>query len=246
MSIYYSSGNKGGTSKSMVAAVLADHRLACGRQVAIVEGDIGQPDIALRFKSVPGVHLRATNLNRSGASEEAVIKFAEALADLPTDADIIVNLPSAAADTMDALAPMLVDAGRDLGHESYVFYALGHQQTATDSALQSLREGLMAAVPPDHLCLIYPLFLQPDIECFHFVRSGARDAYIEAGGLEGAMPALRPESLVDKVLSLPGTFTALAQPDSALSFGERLFFGRQWLPAAHAAVAVLTEGTSHG
>lgn len=238
MSIIYSSGSKGGNGKSMTAAVIADYLLAAGHPVAIVEGDLGQPDIAQRFKAA-SIELRAVNLNRAGAAEAAIIKFAEALDGLPRDAQIVVNLPASAEDTLDAMATLLIEAGVSLGHESYVYYSLGHQRTATEALLRSLKEGLLGAVGPDRRCVLYPLFLQPDTERFDFVRSGSREEYLTAGGLEAAMPAIRPESLVDKVLSLPGTFTSLAAPDSDLTFGERLFFGRQWLAQAHAAVATL-------
>ena len=238
MSIIYSSGSKGGNGKSMTAAVLADYLIAAGHPVGIVEGDLGQPDIAQRFKDT-GVHLIAVNLNRAGAAEAAVIKFAEALDGLPRDAQIVVNLPAAAEDTLDAMALLLVEAGKSLGHESYVYYSLGHQRTATEALMRSLRDGLLGAVGPARRCVMYPVFLQPEVARFDFVRSGSREEYLTAGGLEAAMPAIRPESLVDKVLSLPGTFTSLAAPDSDLTFGERLFFGRQWLTQAHAAVATL-------
>lgn len=237
MTIYYIGGQKGGTGKSVTAAVLADFLLASGRKVAIIEGDMGQPDIALRYEG--RVDLRAVNLNQSGASEKAVIKFAEALDSLPPDTDIVVNLPSAAEDTIDPLAALLVDAGDSLEHEARVFYSIGHQATATQSALKSLRSGLLGAAK--RRCIVYPAFLQPDVSRFDFVKSGARDEYLQSGGLETVMPAMRPEDLADKVLSLPGALSDLAKSGSALSFGERLFFGRQWLPEAHKAVAVLVD-----
>ncbi|MHB1529947.1 MAG: hypothetical protein ACYCXT_11050 [Acidiferrobacteraceae bacterium] len=238
MTIFYSGGDKGGTGKSWTSSVLVDYLMAAGHSVAIIEGDLGQPDIALRFKGA-GVEVRAVNLNRSGAAEAAVIKFAEALVGLDGK-DIVVNLPSAAGDTLDALAALLVEAGMSLGHETCVLYSIGHQATSTQGALRSLREGLLGATK--RRCIIYPQFLQPDVERFDFVRSGARSEYLAAGGLEAAMPALRPEDLVNKVLATPGTFSDLAKPDSALTFGERLFFNRQWLPSAHKAVAVLVNG----
>lgn len=237
MTIFYSGGHKGGDGKSVTACVLIDYLRACGREVALIEGDLGQPDIAVRFEG-SGVHLRAVNLNQSGASEKAVIKFAEALDNLGS-ADIVVNLPSAAEDTLDGLAGLLVEAGESLGHETRVFYSIGHQSTATQGAIKSLRTGLLGAAKCR--CIIYPAFLQPNPALFDFVKSGARDEYMQTGGLEAIMPALKPEDLVNKVLSLQGSFTDLAKPSSVLTFGEQLFFGRQWLPAAHKAVATLVD-----
>ena len=237
MTIFYCGGHKGGDGKSMSAAVLTDLLLVRDqRAVALIEGDLGQPDIALRYER--RIAVRAVNLNQSGASEKAVIKFAEAL-DKLGDADIVVNLPAAAEDTLDALAALLVEAGSALGHDTRVFYNIGHQATATAAALKSLKAGLLGAAHAR--CVIYPEFLQPDVSRFDFVRSGARDQYLETGGLEAVMPAMRPEDLVDHILGLKGSFTDLAKPDSQLSFGERLFFGRQWLPEAHKAVATLVD-----
>ena len=140
---------------------------------------------------------------------------------------------------MDSMAQLLVDAGETLGHETRVFYSVAHISVATKSALKSLRGGLLSVAK--HRCIIYPAFLNADPAQFDFVRSGAREEYMAGGGLEAIMPALKPEDLVTKVLGVDGSFSDLAKSDSPLSFGERLFFGRQWLPLAHKAVSTLVD-----
>ncbi|MBU2806513.1 ATP-binding protein, partial [Acidithiobacillus ferridurans] len=89
--LYFSHGDKGGVGKSLLSAVLVDHLIQSGRDVGIIEGDTGA-DIALRFSDID---LQLVNLNRSGAQEEAVLGFSEALEAL-AGKDIVVNLPAGA------------------------------------------------------------------------------------------------------------------------------------------------------
>lgn len=237
MTIHYSAGAKGGVGKSMLAASIISALLSAGRRVALIEGDASQPDIALRYDEL--VELAAVNLNRSGASEEAIIAFTTALEKMPVDADIVVNLPAAADDTLDELAELLVGAGQELGHESRVYYSLGHQAPSTASAINSLNKGLLGAVPAGSRRVVYPAFLAP-VERFDFVTSGARDRVVQGGQIgEAVMPALKPDSLATKVLALPGAFSDIAtNPDAGLTFGERLMF-KKWLADAHASASTL-------
>ena len=48
LKLFISHGDKGGTGKSMAAAIALDHSLATGAPVLLIEGDAGIPDLALR------------------------------------------------------------------------------------------------------------------------------------------------------------------------------------------------------
>ncbi len=50
LKLFISHGDKGGTGKSMAAALALDHSLTSGTPVLLVEGDAGIPDLALRFR----------------------------------------------------------------------------------------------------------------------------------------------------------------------------------------------------
>jgi MinD superfamily P-loop ATPase len=50
LKLFISHGDKGGTGKSMAAAIALDHSLVTGTPVLLVEGDAGIPDLALRFR----------------------------------------------------------------------------------------------------------------------------------------------------------------------------------------------------
>ncbi len=236
------SGNKGGSGKSMAAAVRVDRLLAMDRPVALLEGDEGQPDLALRYIHCPGVTLGAVNLNRAGDSEAAVAAFGEWLEQQRTD--VVVNLPAGAGDTLDALAEVIVRVCSDLGHAVRVLYALGMHRPASDDLRKSLASGLMGAVPPEQRLVLFPEFLGK-VASFDWYRSLDRDTYLAAGGQETTMPALRPEALRDKVLALPGPFSGMLTPEGGLTLTERVMFQR-WLARAHAALetaAVNTAGT---
>jgi hypothetical protein len=239
--ILISSGDKGGTGKSMVSAVAVDRKISAGEPVALLEGDEGQPDIALRYAQHPLVRLGAVNLNRAGDAETAVALFGEWLEQQQSH-DVIVNLPSAAGDTLDNLADVIVGVCQDLGHIVQVAYSLGMHRTSSDGLRKSLSHGLLGAVPAENRLVIYPEFLGR-AAAFDWSKTPDRAAYLSEGGREAVMPALRPDVLRDKVLALPGSFTDLLAPDAGLSLTERMMFQR-WLRVAHAALAAGAAATA--
>lgn len=230
--LYWSHGDKGGVGKSLLSAVLVDHLLQQGRDVGVIEGDTGA-DIAARFVDT-GLDLQAVNLNRSGAAESAIIAFSDALEALRDKTDIVVNMPAGAGDTLEELAEVLTGVAESLGFVSWVFYSLGHQSSATKNAIRSLDAGLLGSVPESNRCAVYPAFLG-NPESFDWVKSGARDRY---NVREIVMPAIRPDALAVKVLSLSGPFSRMADKDSPLTLGERILFQKKWLWPALEAVAV--------
>lgn len=233
--IYYSHGDKGGVGKSMTSAVLLDYLLSKGGKPMLIEGDSGQPDIALRYSE--HVQMRGVNLNRAGAAEEAIMAFTDALEALG-DGDIVVNLPAAAGDTLEQLAEVLVGAAEELGHESRVFYTMGHTPTASKNALKSFETGLIRGVGLDNACIVYPSFLGK-VENFDWVKSGSRDKYAVR---EIVMPAISPEELAQVVLSSAGTFAELSDKTSSpLKMSERLIFQSRFYRPAMAAIAVFDK-----
>lgn len=233
--IYYSHGDKGGVGKSMTSAVLLDYLLSNGGAPMLIEGDSGQPDIALRYSE--HVQTEYVNLNRSGAAEEAIMAFTDALEELG-EGDIVVNLPAAAGDTLEQLAEVLVGAAQELGHESRVFYTMGHTPTASKNAVKSFETGLVHNVGLDNVCIVYPAFLGK-VENFDWVKSGLRDKH---NVQETVMPAISPEELAQIILAAPGTFAELAdKATSPLKMSERLIFQSRFYRPAMEAISVFDK-----
>ncbi|MBU2856949.1 hypothetical protein HF289_08700 [Acidithiobacillus ferrooxidans] len=233
--IYYSHGDKGGVGKSMTSAVLLDYLLSKAEKPMLIEGDEGQPDIALRYADY--VPVQCVNLNRAGDAEAAIMAFTDALEALG-DGDIVVNLPAAAGDTLEQLAEVLVGAAEELGHESRVFYTMGHTPTASKNALKSFETGLIHGVGLDNACIVYPTFLGKT-ENFDWVKSGLRDRF---NVREIVMPAISPEELAQVVLSAPGTFAELADKSiSPLKMSERLIFQSRFYRPAMEAIAAFDK-----
>lgn len=233
--IYYSHGDKGGVGKSMTSAVLLDYLLSIGGHPMLIEGDAGQPDIALRYAD--SVKTEYVNLNRSGAAEEAIMAFTDALEELG-DGDIVVNLPAAAGDTLEQLAEVLVGAAEELGHESRVFYTMGHTPTASKNAVKSFESGLVHGVGLNNACIVYPAFLGK-VENFDWVKSGLRDKH---NAREIVMPAISPEELAQAVLAAPGTFSELSEKaTSPLKMSERLIFQSRFYRPAMSAISIFDK-----
>lgn len=231
--LFFSHGDKGGVGKSMLSALLVDHLLESGRAVAVIEGDKGI-DIAERFGGLVKVEME--NLNRAGDSNAAVMGFVDKLSAMADEGvqDVVINLPSGAGDTLEELAPAIVDAASMIGFDPYVFYSLGHQAVGTRNALRSLNGGLLGLVDKSACCMVYPAF-QGSPDHFDWVTSGNRDKY---DMLEITIPAILPADLAVKVLGFPGRFSDLVGKGSPLSIGERVILQHKWLRPALDAVSV--------
>jgi hypothetical protein len=231
--LFFSHGDKGGVGKSMLSALLVDHLLQIDREVAVIEGDKGA-DIAERFAGL--IKVEAENLNRSGASNEAVIGFIDKLSKLSDDGvqDVVINLPSGAGDTLEELAPAIVESAEMIGFVPFVFYSLGHQPVGTANALRSLKSGLLDLVSSENRCMVYPAF-QGTPDKFDWVTSGNRDKFDIP---EIVIPAISPNDLAVKVLGFPGRFSDLVRKDSPLTYGERAIFQHKWLRPALKSVSI--------
>jgi hypothetical protein len=234
--LFFSHGDKGGVGKSMLSALLVDHLLQIGRDVAVIEGDKGA-DIAERFAGL--IKVEGENLNRSGASNEAVISFIDKLTKL-SDAgvqDVVINLPSGAGDTLEELAQAIIESAEMIGFVPFVFYSLGHQPVGTGNALRSLQGGLLELVNKENRCMVYPAF-QGSPDKFDWVTSGNRDKFDIP---EIVIPAITPPDLALKVLSFPGRFSDLVSKNSPLTTGEKIVLQHKWLRPALSSVSVFDE-----
>lgn len=236
MQLFISHGDKGGTGKSMAAAIILDRLLATGAPTLLIEGDPAIPDMALRFRGAVPTEL--VNLNRAGDAETSFNKLGNVLeAAAAAGQHVVVNMPAGAGDTIDELAPVLAEIVAAVGYELVVTFSMGPHRTSSDALIKSLARGLMGTVDPTHRSVLYPAFLGNAAQ-FDWSKSPARTEFISAGGREAVVPALRPDDLRDKILAAPGSFSALAEDKAGFTITEGALFKR-WLALAHAAIAAV-------
>ncbi len=234
LKLFISHGDKGGTGKSMAAALALDHFLTIGTPVLLVEGDAGIPDLALRFRGA--VPLGAVNLNRAGDAETSFNKLGNILERAAgAGQHVVVNMPAGAGDTIDDLAPVLSEIVGAVGYDLITSFSIGPHKTSTDALLKSLDRGLMSVVDPSRRSVLLPLFLG-QAAAFDWAKASERAAFLDAGSREASVPALRPDDLRDKILAAPGAFSVLAGDKDTLTLTERALF-RRWLALATQAVA---------
>lgn len=234
MQLFISHGNKGGTGKSMAAAIILDHLLAIGAPTLLIEGDPAVPDMALRFRAAVPTEL--VNLNRAGDAETSFNKLGNVLeAAANSGQNVVINMPAGAGDTIDDLAPVLAEVATAVGYELVVTFSMGPHRPSTDDLIKSLACGLMSVVDPARRAVLYPAFLGNPAQ-FDWSKHAARAAFMSEGGREAVIPALRPDDLRDKILAVPGAFSQLAEDKAALTITERALF-RRWLSQAHEAIA---------
>ena len=239
--VYFSHGDKGGVGKSMMSALLVEYFLENGEKVAIIEGDINAPDIARRYRPI-GVPGAGVNLARAGASEEAVVRFINSIEELAEHEHIVVNLPAAASETLDANGDVIAGGLSEIGFDMCVMYSIGQTNESVESFKGSAQSGLFSVASPAKQVVVYPMFCG-DPNDFAFVKTGMRDKY--SFQHEITVPAIQPATLVSKVLALPGAFSDLASGKSpGLSTGERLMFAKRFFrPAMDSIAKVFTLST---
>ena len=123
--IYISDGGKGGVGKSFCSSAVCEALLEKYGNVALVEGDDSQPDLALRYQSDPNVLLGVLPLNESGDANRAVSKFAGWLETNQPDR-VVINLPAGAAKTLAAHADLIRMSADEFGYKIVGLYALAH------------------------------------------------------------------------------------------------------------------------
>ncbi len=233
LKLIISHGDKGGTGKSVAAALILDRFLARSAPVLLIEGDAGIPDLALRFRGALPVEL--VNLNRAGDAETSFNKLGNILeVAAGVGQHVVVNMPAGAGDTVDELAPVLAEIVQAVGYTLIVPFSIGPHRTSTDTLIRSLDHGLLSVVDPSRRSVLFPLFLGAAAQ-FDWSKAPSRTEFVNAGGREAAIPALRPDDLRDKILAAPGALSVLGEDKAALTITERALF-RRWLALAHAAI----------
>ena len=233
MTVYISHGEKGGVGKSRLAMVLVDYLQKMGRPVVIVEGDKSGADVGKRFGE--SVETGFIDLNRPDNMEEAFSTLGGWLED-HADADVVVNLPGQASNTLDKFAGLLADSLGLLGQDMTVFYSVGPLDIHTKNLVQSATGGLLSAVPVDRRIVVMGEIGGP-AKGFHWATSEAREQFLREGGKEGVMPVFKPALLDQQVRDMPGGYSPLIAKDSPLKIADRALLFR-WLTAAHAVVAL--------
>ncbi|MEE3501105.1 hypothetical protein [Acidiphilium acidophilum] len=232
--IFFSHGDKGGVGKSMAATVLVETLLNRGRRVVVVESDLKMPDVATRFSGVSGVSSAATNLNRAGDGINAVANFVEQVELAGAGADIVVNLPAGAGDTLDGDGEMLIEALREIGQRARICYSLGPSSEQASAFSQSLESGLCSAVDPADILLLLAGW-QADQGSFVWSVSADRPAALASGVREFIVPRIQPDNVLDLLAKSTGR---LSDFELSLPVFSRLYF-HKWLGGFSQAVETL-------
>ena len=237
--IIFSHGGKGGVGKSWTAMVLTEGLLAAGEQVSVVEADPTQPDIAKRYVGDPDVNVGILTLNRAGDAENAVAQFGEWL-EKSGAAQVVINLPAGAGETLDAHGDLLADLAAALDYRLVVTYALEKNRTAADEMVSSLREGLMAHVLDENRFIVIPAY-KGDPASFEWMTHLERERF---GIQEIVMPALGNRGALRRLEATPGRVAAIAdkakRPEGWMIVDQSSV--HRWYHAALEAIKPILDG----
>ncbi|WP_022948665.1 hypothetical protein [Methylohalobius crimeensis] len=225
--IIFSHGEKGGVGKSLIASVLIDSAINKfgADQVLVVEGDPGIRDVADRYRG----HVRgeAIPLNRPDpmAAQDAVSHLFDRVTAHAAQV-VVVNLPSAAGETLDPLAPDLIaPAAEAMGIEIGVTFAVGPGVESARAAQRSQESGLVSITyPTSHRLAVLNAHLGTPSRFAWRREDNAWE------GHESTLPPLL-ERVASKMRSIPGPLSVIAESDD-LQIVERIILWK-WLKEAN-------------
>jgi len=180
MTIFWVQGQKGGVGKSMIASVLIDYMLSIDITPLVIEADSSIPDVARRYSGiVPGA---LAPLSAAGDSYETVVaQMIETIESAEQD-HIVINLPAAAAETLDPLALDFLQPSLEMiGAQSTIAFAVGPRPDSSTLAARSIESGL-AAISDRRVAVVNGFFGDPG--SFDWTRSDGRKKWLAAGGTE--------------------------------------------------------------
>jgi hypothetical protein len=221
LSVAFFHGDKGGVGKSTIAAACAEYILSRTDELAVVECDTQNPDLARYMKDLANVYrvdLRA---------EAGWVEFFNVLDEEPAT-DIIVSLPAGIGTAFKNQAPDLLAALAGTGRTGGIVWTMG--RTADSVAL--LRDVIDVYVPMLSVVAVRNLY-HTGGDPTRFTRwesSKTRAALLGAGGSEINFPELM-DALFDLTFgaATPQRFSARAP-----RYGDRLKLER-WLKDAFEA-----------
>jgi hypothetical protein len=238
--LFISHGGKGGVGKSYMSLAAVETLLARGSQVSIVEADPTQPDLAQRYINDQNVTVGALSLNRAGDSENALAAFGEWL-ESGAAAQVVVNLPAGAGETLDTQGDLLRDLADSLGYRLVTSYCLEKNRVATAEMVDSFESGLMSAVAAENRFIVIPAYKGAP-ESFEWMDHPSRPMILLGGAREIVFPALGNRSALKKLEATPGRVAALIEtPQDGWFIMDRSSVFR-WYKATMAAVAPVFGG----
>ena len=231
--LFFSHGNKGGVAKSYTSMVATEFLLGHGQEVALIEADATQPDIASRYQNTEGVSLGLLPLNKAGDAENALADFGAWLESSEPNI-VVVNLPAGAGETLDAIASSIRDLADALEYRLAVTYGLEKNRTAAEGLAKSLSDGLLSVVEPRDRFVVYPAY-KGAAESFEWFHSEAKKS-AEIG--EIIMPAIGSRSALQKLEATPGRVADLIdktnRPQGWMILDQSSVF--RWYHAALSAI----------
>lgn len=183
MSLVVVHGEKGGVGKSIVAGTYCEYLLSKGHKVVLVDGDLGNPDVARYLKGEDRVQVHMIDL-RDEADRMILLDL---IHDDPAN-DIVVSLPAdMRMPFLTAVAPELVRALKDGKRTAAMVWVLGRLVTSItglQEALGTIGDMKVAAVRNTY-------HTGGNAEKFtRWEQSKTRKALLSSGGCEMAFPEL--------------------------------------------------------
>lgn len=232
-----SDGAKGGVGKSTVSALAVEYLLDRDGEVIVVEGDRTIPDVAERYSGVDGVIGVMASLARPDRREEAIIKMFEAIESLDSGADVVVNTPASASETIDVEAETVLAVAHEMGFNVHVGWVIADDEIGACLA----GESALAAGADYRLAIMNERFQGERA----WKGGAARKSWLKGGGAEITLPELT-ERAIEVLKASTGRIADLTTPEGGQSIVLRQVI-KSWLysKGAMAVAKALCEGAGN-
>ncbi len=234
--LYLSAGTKGGVGKSTTAIAVADLLSSRGGRLAVVETDVGQPDLMNRFSTTSDV--RVGRLSLAGDPEAAVVRLGRWLENQAGDIDsVVINAPAGGGDILDPFSPDVAALSSALGFQFVVGWNIGPSREDADSVARSLDSGGLLSEPEARRTVVQAAFLG-DPRTWAWRSAPARQAAQAAGVGETELPRLNQETMNLVVSKNTASLDDLIGPTAGLYLIDRSRIAR-WRAACRLMAARL-------
>jgi hypothetical protein len=231
--------DKGGVGKSVLSSVITDYLYASDESVLLAECDNSAPDVAKRFDGI--VETVIVSMSRAEDVTNSMIAFAEAMETIEQD-HIIVNLPAAAGEALDPLAPeLLAPVFEALDREIITAYVISESPDTVRLADYSMRHGL-CSISNRKIAVMNGYFGDPGQ--FPWAASDTRADWLNSGGEEAFLPELH-DSVKSLVVGPFSHYVGKHPKDNRLSNVRRILLAK-WRDKANATPKLIYDASPKG
>jgi len=205
-------GGKGGVGKSTLSILISDYLMRNGEDLAVVDADKTNPDVARLFNNAEAENVTAILAGLQSA--QGFVELYDVMEKEIDGHDIVLSLPA----TLD-MRPYVADIAevcKEMDLEIVHVFVINRQWDSINLLKESMENGLASIA--DRKVVVRNGFFGDHDDFSRWDSSKTRSAFLESGGEEIHIPGIL-DITMDAVLELNKPFSEAAVRGAGLSIG---------------------------